>query len=135
MQNVGMRTTMKMQSQLPVGPQAISRHSPEGVVIQGQTYRESILAPWSGPPVPWSANTVEALDEAAMAQIVALAPEVVLIGTGGKQKFIHPRITQSLMQARIGFECMDTPSACRTFNVLLHEDRKVLAALMFDPSS
>ena len=63
-------------------------------------------------------------------QILALRPEVVLLGTGARQRFAHPRLYASLSAARIGLEMMDTGAACRTYNILMAEGRKVLAALI-----
>lgn len=122
---------MKMQAELPAGPNAILRHSASGVVIGEETITHSVLVPWSGALTPWPVQTVGNLTAEHIDAIVAARPEVVIFGTGKQLTFIHPRITQSLMAHRIGFEVMDTPTACRTFNVLLQENRQVLAALMF----
>ena len=62
--------------------------------------------------------------------LLASAPEIVLLGTGPTLRFPHPRLTRALTDARIGLEVMDTPAACRTFNILAAEGRKVLAALL-----
>jgi uncharacterized protein len=63
---------------------------------------------------------------------IALLPDVLLIGTGAKQVFPDPAVVAALHVARIGFEIMDTGAACRTYNVLLGEDRRVAAALMIE---
>ena len=57
-------------------------------------------------------------------------PEIVLLGTGLAQHFPHPRLTAALANARVGIEVMDTRAACRTFNILIAEDRRVVAALI-----
>ena len=62
--------------------------------------------------------------------MLALTPEVVLLGTGSRQRFAHPRLHACLSAARIGLECMDTGAACRTYNILMAEGRRVLAALI-----
>ena len=64
------------------------------------------------------------------AQIAALLPDVVILGTGQRQKFVHPRLMQSLNAKRIGVECMDNQAACRTYNILMAEGRKVALALI-----
>ncbi|MDH4182570.1 MAG: MTH938/NDUFAF3 family protein, partial [Betaproteobacteria bacterium] len=56
--------------------------------------------------------------------------EVVLLGTGSRQHFPHPRLSRSLADARIGLEAMNTAAACRTYNILMAEGRKVAAALI-----
>ena len=53
------------------------------------------------------------------------------LGTGDTLRFPHPRITQALAAARIGVEVMDLQAACRTYNILMAEERKVAAALLF----
>lgn len=71
-----------------------------------------------------------ALGEGDYAALLEHAPEMVLLGTGERQRFPHPRLTQSLAAARVGVEAMDTRAACRTFNILVAEDRRVAAALI-----
>jgi uncharacterized protein len=56
---------------------------------------------------------------------------VVLLGTGGRLRFPHPRLTAALARARIGLEVMDLQAACRTYNNLMAEERNVAAALLF----
>ncbi|WP_419613488.1 Mth938-like domain-containing protein, partial [Thiolapillus sp.] len=57
-------------------------------------------------------------------------PDVILLGSGTNQLFPHPSLFIPLMQAGIGYEIMPTHAACRTYNILLAEDRRVLAALI-----
>jgi len=80
---------------------------------------------------PWPVAGFEALAEEHFALIAALKPEVVLLGTGGRLRFPHPRLTAPLTRARIGLEVMDLQAACRTYNILMAEERKVAAALLF----
>jgi uncharacterized protein len=63
-----------------------------------------------------------------------LEPEIVLLGTGDRQRFPHPRLTQALLAHGVGVEVMDTAAACRTYNIIMMEGRRVAAALllMFD---
>lgn len=56
--------------------------------------------------------------------------EVLLIGTGAQQHFLHPSITSGLLSLRIGVEIMDTQAAARTYNILMSEGRRVVAALI-----
>jgi uncharacterized protein len=78
----------------------------------------------------WAPNGFDALGEADFASLLAYRPEIVLLGTGATQRFAHPRLLQSLAAARVGVEVMDTRAACRTFNILVAEDRRVAAALI-----
>ncbi|CAM5195237.1 Xcc1710-like domain-containing protein OS=Castellaniella defragrans OX=75697 GN=HNR28_003160 PE=4 SV=1 [Castellaniella defragrans] len=58
------------------------------------------------------------------------APEVVLIGTGSRQVFLPPEVIAPLLKAGIGVETMTTPAAARTYNILMSEERHVLALLL-----
>ena len=60
-----------------------------------------------------------------------LGVDIVLLGTGARQRFPHPRLTAALAKAGIGVEVMDLQAACRTYNILVAEERKVAAALLF----
>jgi uncharacterized protein len=91
-----------------------------GPVILGS----STIAP--GPAVRDAAE----LTAAHAADIVALEPELVLIGTGARQVFPPAEFGAQFLRAGIGFEVMDTGAACRTFNVLVAEQRRVVALLL-----
>ncbi|WP_041938421.1 Mth938-like domain-containing protein [Gallionella capsiferriformans] len=79
----------------------------------------------------WNASNFDALTEAHFEYFLALKPEVILMGTGIAQRFAHPRLYRALTNAGIGVEFMDTPAACRTYNILAEEGRKVIAAILF----
>jgi uncharacterized protein len=81
---------------------------------------------------PWRPRHIGELVSTDLEPAISLAPEVLLIGTGPRQVFPGPAIFAALHAARIGFEIMDTGAACRTYNVLLAEDRRVAAALILE---
>jgi uncharacterized protein len=80
--------------------------------------------------VQWDVAAFETLGERDFEFLANLAPEIVLLGTGASLRFPHPALSQSLASARIGLEVMNTPAACRTYNILMAEGRKVAAALL-----
>jgi len=80
--------------------------------------------------LPWSVAGFEALDAGDFERLRDLRTEVVLLGTGARQRFPHPQLFRALSEARIGLEIMDTPAACRTYNILMAESRKVAVALL-----
>ena len=80
----------------------------------------------------WSARSVETLHTSDLHRIFALKPELVILGTGMRQQFPAAAIQAAFLAREIGFEVMDLGAACRTFNVLLSEDRRVVAALLLD---
>lgn len=79
---------------------------------------------------PWQVRDFESLSAESIAQIAALKPEVVLLGTGASHRFIHPKLTTALTELGISLECMSTAAACRTYNILMSEGRNVAAALL-----
>ena len=79
----------------------------------------------------WTPASFSSLSRADFDFLATLDAEIILLGTGKLLRFPSPELMQSLMQARKGIEVMDTQAACRTFNVLAGEKRKVAAALLF----
>ncbi|MFA7388537.1 MAG: Mth938-like domain-containing protein [Thiohalobacteraceae bacterium] len=84
---------------------------------------ETLLRDW--PPQRFEDLSAEHLQAA-----VELDPEILILGTGAQIRFPHPGVTADLQARGIGVEIMDTAAACRTFNVLVGERRRVAAALL-----
>jgi uncharacterized protein len=80
----------------------------------------------------WPPQRFEQLQAAHFDQLLALSPELVIFGSGARQRFAAPALLRGFFERRIGFEAMDTAAACRTFNVLVSEGRSVVAALLID---
>lgn len=78
----------------------------------------------------WGAPTFEALTPAHFEAVLALQPEIVILGTGETLRFLRTELTQALAVAAVGFETMDTRAACRTYNILMAEGRQVVAAIL-----
>ncbi len=95
-------------------------------------YRENVVVTPDQIIVGWAANGFDALAAQDFAVIAGLKPEVALLGTGASIRFPHPRLTRALTDARIGLEVMDTPAACRTFNILAAEGRRVAVGILID---
>jgi uncharacterized protein len=93
-------------------------------------YRENLLVTAERIVTGWAPGGFDALAESDFAALAALAPEVALLGTGASLRFPHPRLTRALIDAGIGLEVMDTPAACRTFNILAAEGRRVAAGVL-----
>lgn len=122
---------MKMRADRTGGQNAIARHGPEGVAINGVEHTESVVVPWRGDVVAWHVASFESLTADHFARIAALAPELVIFGSGARLRFPAPALLRPLIDAGIGVETMDTAAACRTYNVLLGEGRSVIAGLLF----
>ena len=80
----------------------------------------------------WEPRCFEALAAAHLAALLALEPQVVLLGTGPRQRFPPAAIGSLLAGRGVGLEVMDLGAACRTFNILVQEDRRVAAALFLE---
>lgn len=78
----------------------------------------------------WTPQSFDALTEHDFEPLIAWRPEVILLGTGQRHRFPHPKLLRSLAAVRLGVEAMDTQAACRTYNILSAEGRRVLAALL-----
>jgi uncharacterized protein len=103
----------------------------DGYVRIGDTdYRENLLVTPGQLINDWAPGGFDALSESDFAALAALKPEVALFGTGTTMRFPHPRLTRALTDAGIGLEVMDTPAACRTYNILAAEGRRVAAAIL-----
>lgn len=108
-------------------------HGADYVRLGVVEYRDNILVTPERIVSGWAAGGFDALTEADFAAVLELQPEVALLGTGRRLRFPHPRLTRALTDAGIGLEVMDTPAACRTFNILAAEGRRVAAAVLLEP--
>lgn len=115
--------------------QTVTAYDESGVDINLKHFTHSLLVLPEIAPVRWPVAAFDALTADNFQQIGALQPDVVILGTGVRQRFVHPRLTASLTAARIGVECMDNRAACRTYNILMAEGRKVALALIFGPTT
>ena len=108
----------------------IRSYTPGELKINDEVFhRPLIVGPSTIAPGPEVRDAAE-LTAAHTADIVALEPELVLIGTGARQVFPAAEFGVPFLRAGIGFEVMDTGAACRTFNVLVAEHRRVVALLL-----
>lgn len=80
----------------------------------------------------WPPQSLAEITQEHLQAAIDLNPELIILGTGQRLEFPHPSITESLFAKGIGVEIMDTAAACRTYNVLMHEGREVVAALIVD---
>ena len=111
-------------------PNLIRGYDPGELRINDGVYRSSVIVGASAiREEPTLATAAELAAEHA-ARILEFEPEVVLLGTGRRQAFPAAEFGARFLQSGIGFEVMDTGAACRTFNVLVSERRRVVALLL-----
>ena len=123
-------TSMKLHPDTSNGF-SIQSYSEEGVVVNGKCQVGPLLLCSVQGPQKWSADSFETLTQAAFDELLPFSPELVIFGSGKRIHFPSPKLIQSLIHKRIGLETMDNGAACRTFNVLAGEGRRVVMALLY----
>jgi uncharacterized protein len=125
---------MKFQPDQLAGVNVISRIERDRLWVNATEWRQSVLVPWVGEARVWAPPSPEALESAHFDEILAYAPDVVIFGSGPSLRFVTPALYRGLIAKGIGLETMDTGAACRTYNVLAAEGRRVLAAVLLGPA-
>jgi uncharacterized protein len=123
---------MKLHPSTTQQYQTVTGYFAGGVEINAQPYDYNLYVLPEVAPRAWTVASFDALTAEHFEQLAADQPDVVILGTGERQRFVHPRLTTPLTSLRIGVECMDTNAACRTYNILMGEGRKVTLALIFE---
>lgn len=121
---------MKLHSTETQQYQTVTAYDASGVEINAIHYSYSLIVLPEIKPIKWEVTSFESLQASDFEPIDNQNPDVVILGTGAKQRFIHPRLINALTLRRIGVECMDNQAACRTYNILMAEGRKVALALI-----
>ena len=98
--------------------------------VGGKDYRHNLLLMPNQLKTTWSVSSFHEVQKADLDLLIEQAPDLILFGTGARPQFLHPKCFAPIINAGIGYEIMPTHSACHTFNILLAEDRRVLAALI-----
>jgi len=122
---------VKLHASPPRAVNTITGYGEGYVMINGER-RESSVIVLAERLVPWNASAFDRLTTEHFAFLAGVDAEIILLGTGPRQRFPHPRLTAPLAKAGIGIEVMDLQAACRTYNILIAEERKVAAALLFE---
>ena len=122
---------MKLHASMPSAAQTITAYGDDYVKVNGER-RDSSAVVTPSRTVAWENRTFDALTREDFAFLAGLGVDIVLLGTGPRQRFPSPRLTAPLAQARVGLEVMDLKAACRTYNILVAEERKVGLALLFE---
>jgi uncharacterized protein len=123
---------MKFSEDNPGEGFVITAYDGGSVRIAGNDYTSSLILCADRLIEDWPLACIDDLCEQHFAAIVELEPELVLLGTGNRLVFPPVQVYASLIQRNIGIEIMNTPAACRTYNVLMAEGRKVTAGLIID---
>ncbi len=113
--------------------QTISGYGPGWISVDAEKITHSVLLGSSGLRQAWPCTRYEDLTPEHFAQLATLETELVIFGSGTRNRFPPPPWLAPLMIRRLGLETMDTAAACRTYNILAGEGRNVVAALILEP--
>lgn len=105
-------------------------YEPGRIFVNDEAIETSVIIAGAVLDRDWPPETFDQLEPAHLDTILALEPEIVLLGTGESQRFPRREFMRVMLEKGIGLEVMDTPSACRTYHVLMAEGRLVVAALL-----
>jgi uncharacterized protein len=124
---------MKFTQQREDSANLIRRYGPDYIVVGGRELRESCIVGATS-ITPWPPRSVDELALEHLPALFALNPEVVVLATGSTQKFPRAALRAEFATRKIGLEVMEIGAACRTYNVLVGEERRVLAAVLLPAS-
>jgi uncharacterized protein len=120
---------MKLQPDATSGP-SITGYGPGWVSVNGQKFTSNVFINAQTGGDLWTCPGFDALAPEHFDLFIEMQPELIIFGSGERIRFPHPSCLQNLYARRIGVETMDTQAACRTFNFLAGEGRRVIAALL-----
>jgi uncharacterized protein len=129
-----LKAFMKLQPDR-IETQSVTAYGSGWIAIQGEKITHSVLITSEGIHLDWQCQRFEDLGPQHFAQLAELDVELVIFGSGERLRFPKPEWQVGLMQSRVGLETMDTQAACRTYNILAGEGRKVAAALLVEAST
>ncbi len=112
----------------------IRSYSNDAVRVGDQVLRRSCIVTPDAVIADWRPATVDDLLESDLEPLLAVQPDVLLLGTGARQRFAPVTFRGALVKRHVALETMDLGAACRTFNILVQEERRVCAALLFGPA-
>jgi uncharacterized protein len=121
---------LKLHLESATGLNAITGYGEGYVMVNRRRFERSLVVLPERIIEDWPATSFETLAPEHLAALVALDREIVLLGTGARQRFPGADIMLPLIRSGVGVEIMDVQAACRTYNILLAEGRKVAAALL-----
>jgi uncharacterized protein len=122
---------VKLHASGPGGANTVTAYGAGYVSVNGERH-ESSLVVLRDQVFPWAPRRFDELSAESFAVLAKLDVDIVLLGTGERQRFPLPQLTAGLRNARIGLEVMDVQAACRTYNILVAEERRVAAALLIE---
>jgi uncharacterized protein len=125
-----------MQIQLETSDNiTIQSYGDDHITIENTEYKQSVIVSAQTIIPHWSIQSIQSLTESSVEPFLELKPDVIIIGHQGSMASFPLSIAAYLSSKRIGIECMSIGAACRTFNVLVSEQRAVVAGFIFTDSA
>src|SRR4249920_1139813 len=121
------RSELKLHADSPTALTTVTAYGPGFVEVNQVRHHRPVLIAPDRQVEPWDVGTFDALTPEVFSGLRDRDPELVLLGTGARQRFPHPHLLKPLTEAGIGCESMTSQAACRTYNILMSEGRRVLA--------
>lgn len=125
---------MKLQPDI-INAQSISAYGPGWISVGGEKISTSVIICSRGERFSWACNSFADLSVEHFAQLAALDTELIIFGSGERIRFPQGPWIKPLIDKQTGIETMDTPAACRTYNILASEGRNVAVALLLETPS
>lgn len=123
---------MKLHTANTAGLNLFTAYDTDYVAVNNEKHSENLIVLHDTLIPAWTTAKVESLTTEDMDKLRALGTEIILLGTGQRLRFPAGALLRPFAAAGIGLDVMDMQAACRTFNILASEGRKVAAALLFD---
>jgi uncharacterized protein len=123
---------LKLHQEASDALNTITSYGADYVAINLERHGGSVIVMPESPVIAWHVSSFEVLTPEHFDTLLEARPEVVIFGSGTRLRFPHPRLTAQLSRQRIGVETMDFGAACRTYNILMSEGRRVAAALLIE---
>jgi uncharacterized protein len=125
---------MKLHLHSDAGQLLFTGYGDDHVLINNQRFDASLLLSARGVEIaPWAGLSFDAFTAVHFEWVAHHELDILLLGTGSRQRFPHPSLTRALVEARIGLEVMNIGALCRTYNILAAEGRSVGAAVLIEP--
>ena len=121
---------MKFSEDAGGGIHRIDAYTAGRIVVSGREYCAGLIVSPQRIVEGWGPTEPAGLTAQHIAALLDLDPQVIVIGTGARQVFPHPALYAPAHRRSVGVEVMDTGAACRTYNILVGEGRRVAAGLM-----
>lgn len=123
---------MKLHALAPSSSNAFTAYGDGYVEVNRVRFEHSIVVVPDRPVEDWPVASFADLSTESFALVAGMSPELVVFGSGATIRFPHPRLFAALNARGIGVETMDVHAACRTYNILMAEGRKVAAVLLIE---